>query len=322
MRNPSICLLAALSALSAPARAADAPSPYGVCAHVTRGQEFPTRATAYGLMRDAGIAWARSDFDWSAVQPDAGTWTFDHLDAALADAEKAGIQMLPILAYSVSFANPAHEHLDLWTKYVRALVERYQARIPVWEVWNEENIPGFWKDPDPAAYCALLKAAYETVKSVNPNLRVAVGGFAGVPTNYIDRLYIAGAKPYFDIMNVHPYSHPGVPEASLENAIVGLRETMAKHGDADKKIWFTEIGWPTQKHRLAAPGLLKAALAAAQPKKKGAWRILVLDDPAISPTTAPTPPPPAPGHPHKTPHPPPPPPHPGAGEMEDLFLYT
>ena len=157
MRYAFFCGLAAF-ACSVWAEAV--PSPYGVCAHVTRGQEFPTRATAFEHIRGAGIACVRSDFDWSSVQPDASTWTFDHLDAALDDAEKAGIQLLPILAYSTRFANPAHEHLDAWKTYVRKLVERYQSRIPVWEVWNEQNIPGFWKEPDPAAYLNLLKVSW------------------------------------------------------------------------------------------------------------------------------------------------------------------
>jgi len=278
-----------ISALFLCVRASGADSPYGVCSHVTRGQEFPTRTTAFKLIRDAGIASVRSDFDWSGVQPNADTWVFDHLDTVLDDAEKAGIQILPILAYNTRFANPAHEHLDAWKTYVRTLVERYQTRIPVWEVWNEQNHPGFWKDPDPTAYLSLLKASYETIKAVNPKLQVAVGGYAGVPTNYIDRLYLAGAKPYFDIMNVHPYSHPGMPEATLEASIAGLRTIMTKHGDADKKIWFTEIGWPTQKHRLTVPGLLRTALATAlSGKKKDAWHILVMDDPTFSRTAAPS----------------------------------
>jgi hypothetical protein len=285
MRNLSVCLLAALPLC---AGADPAPSsPYGVCAHLARGGEFKTRVEEMDLMREARIAWARTDFDWSGVQPDKDTWTFEHLDTLLADAEKAGIQLLPILDYSVSFANPAHRHLDLWEKYVRALVERYRARLPVWEVWNEQNIPNFWKDPDqekpdPAAYLPLLKRTYETIKSIDPKLTVAVGGYAGIPYDYIEKLYEFGGGKYFDIMNVHPYSQPEPPEVRLEERLARLRDLMAKHGDASKPVWITELGWPTQKHRLAAPGLLKRGLAAANPKKKGPWRILVLDEPGYS----------------------------------------
>ncbi len=263
-------------------------SPYGVCAHLARGGEARTQVEELALMRQAGIAWARSDFDWSGVQPDAATWRFEHLDAVVANAEKAGVQMLPILDYSVPFANPAHRHLDLWAVYVRTLVERYRARLPVWEVWNEQNLNGFWKDPNAEDYLPLLKKTYETVKSVDPNLRVAVGGFAGVPLDYIERLYACGGAKYFDIMNVHPYSHPDVPEASLEHRLGDLRAVMARYGDAVKPVWITEIGWPTQKQRLAAPGVLKAGFSAARPNKAEGWRVLVLDDPAFSETSAPS----------------------------------
>jgi hypothetical protein len=276
-------LLACFAALSACAGVQRTPaSPYGVCAHLARGGEFKTRAEELGLMAQAGIAWARSDFDWSGVQRNADTWSFDHLDTVVSNAEAAGVQMLPILDYSVSFANPAHKHLDLWEKYVRAMVERYHARLPVWEVWNEQNLEGFWKNASADDYLPLLKKTYETVKAADPKLTVAVGGFAGVPTNFIDRLYQLGGAKYFDVMNVHPYGHPAEPESYLESQLEGLKATMAKYGDAAKPVWITEIGWPTQKQLAAAPGLIKAGLAAAKPGKKGAWRIAVLDDPAFS----------------------------------------
>lgn len=256
-----------------------APStPYGICAHVTRGDEFKNRVVTFELLREVGVEWVRSDFDWQNIQPDPATWNFEHLDALVADAQKAGIQLLPILDYNSSFAKPAHKHLPQWNAYVRAVVERYQKQLPVWEVWNEQNLGAFWENPDPDAYLTLLKSSYQVIKSIDPTLKVAIGGFAGVPTNFIDRLYLAGAKFYFDIMNVHPYSHPAMPERSLETQLGGLKEVMAKHGDAQKPIWLTEFGWPTQRQQLAAPGLLKRALTTAKPDKRGPWRILVLDD--------------------------------------------
>ena len=282
MRLLMTVFLALLTTLASAEAQRDPASPYGVCAHLARGGEFKTQTAELGLMKQAGIAWARSDFDWSGVQPNADTWRFDHLDTVLSNAEAAGVQMLPILDYNVAFAHPAHQHLNRWETYVRTLVERYHTRLPVWEVWNEQNLDGFWKKPSMDDYLPLLKKTYETVKSVDPKLTVAVGGFAGVPTNFIDRLYQLGGAKYFDVMNVHPYGHPSEPEAYLEKQLTGLKETMAKYGDAAKPVWFTEIGWPTQKQLATAPGLIKAGLKAAKPDKKGAWRIAVLDDPAFS----------------------------------------
>jgi len=279
---PAIFFLTLILPRASQAQQSVPASPYGVCAHLARGGEFKTQTEELELMNRAGIAWARSDFDWSGVQPNADTWNFEHIDTVVSNAEKAGVQMLPILDYNVAFAYPAYQHLDLWEKYVRAMVERYRTRLPVWEVWNEQNLEGFWKNANPQDYLALLKRTYETVKAVDPKLTVAVGGFAGVPTNFIDRLYQAGGANCFDVMNVHPYGHPSEPETYLENQLAGLKATMAKYGDAAKPVWISEIGWPTQKQRAAAPGLIRAGLKAAKPNKKDAWRIAVVDDPGFS----------------------------------------
>ncbi len=286
MRYSFICLFAVAvsTALHAQQSAAN---PYGVCAHLPRGGEFKTHQEELKLIREVGLGWVRSDFDWSGIQRNPDSWSYDHLDTVITHAEQAGIQMLPILDYSISFANPAFKHLDLWGKYVSNTVTRYQHRLPVWEVWNEQNLEGFWKNANADDYFVLLKKSYETIKSVNPKLTVAVGGYAGVPMPFIEKLYQCGGAAYFDIMNVHPYSHPAVPETRLEAQLTELKTLMKKYGDVKKPLWITEIGWPTQKNRVEAPGILKAGLQALSPDRKEPWRIAVIDDPSYSETSAP-----------------------------------
>jgi len=276
----SFAVLASLCGCVQPTKA---PSPYGVCAHVTRGGEAEIQVAELGLMRQADIAWVRSDFDWSGIQSKAdGAWDFTRLDTVISNAEQHGVQILPILGYDTEFANPAFTHLPLWENYVRAVSARYCGRLPVLELWNEQNINGFGKDSNPTNYLPLLRSTYATVKAVDPKLTLAVGGFAGVPTNYIDRLYQLGGGPYFDVMNVHPYGQPSPPESYLENQLADLKATMAKYGDAAKPIWITEFGWPTQKQRIAAPGVIKAGLKAARPDKNDAWRIAVFEGPGLA----------------------------------------
>jgi hypothetical protein len=287
MRYSFLCLFAVVVSTTLLAQQS-ATNPYGVCAHLPRGGEFKTHQEELKLIREAGLGWVRADFDWSGVQREAnGPWTFDHLDTVIGNAEAKGIQMLPILDYNVSFANPAFKHLDLWGKYVSNTVTRYQHRLPVWEIWNEQNLEGFWKNANADDYFILLKKTYETIKAVNPKLTVAVGGYAGVPMPFIEKLYQCGGAPYFDIMNVHPYSHPAVPETRLEAQLTELKALMTKYGDEKKPIWITEIGWPTQKNRVEAPGILKAGLQALNPDRKEPWHIAVIDDPSYSETSAP-----------------------------------
>ena len=73
-----------------------------------------------------------------------------------------------------------------WTSLVTAtlahLIDRYGAdevhRWPV-EVWNEPNLPDFWKDADQAAYFELYAATARAVKELDADLQV--GGPATCP---------------------------------------------------------------------------------------------------------------------------------------------
>ena len=249
-----------------------ADNPYGAHAHVTRGE--PARRTC-AMIRQAGMGWVRADLDWCSIERKKGVWDFTYCDKILAEIEAEGVQLLPVLGFSVPWANPAHEHLDAWEEYVRRVVTHYGRRLPVLEVWNEENISGFWKDPNPTNYLALLRRTYETAKKIEPNVRIAFGGTSGVPFEFIEEVYRLGGAKWFDIMNIHPYTHPRRPEGAMDAQIEKLRAMMAKYGDARKPIWITELGWPTHSLGLAEAGLglLPTGLKAARPELD-VWRML------------------------------------------------
>lgn len=259
-------------------------SPYGICAHVSRYGDHELAEREFEFMRQAGIGWARTDFDWTTVQPRQDVWDFSMIDATVDEAEQAGIEILPILAYDVAWARPAYKHLDAWLEYVRKTVGRYKDRLRAWEVWNEPDLEQFWKDtPDPANYTILLKATYEEIKKIDPELTVVLGGLSGIPYEYIEGIYKAQGAAYFDVMAVHPYRYPETPEArSLADDLSQLRELMARYGDADKPVWITEIGWPThlgQSETLES--IVRSGLNAVNPDKRQ-WTLAVLDDPAYA----------------------------------------
>ncbi len=230
-------------------RGAEANSPYAVVAHISRGEEHEVAKREFRLMREAGIGWVRTDFDWSGVEPQRGVWTFDHLDETLDWAEAEGVRILPILDYDVPWARPAHEHLDQWLDYVRRVVTRYKDRLRYWEVWNEPNLEAAWHDtPSPENYVKLLNPTYEEIKRIDPGLVVLLGGTSSIPWPYLEGIYKAGGQAYFDVMNVHPYCYPRPPEAHPGfDELIRLRHLMTEHDDVHKPIWITEIGWPTHR---------------------------------------------------------------------------
>ena len=249
-------------------------SPYGVVTDGSRS-EYDIHDSLADLIKVGGMGYERVDWDWRVCQKEkGGAFDFSKYDKLLDAAEARGITILPIIYGPPRWAMPAWQHLDGYAAFVRETVRRYGKRLPVIEIWNEQNIAGFWKDPNPTNYVMLLKAAYTAAKAVDPSVRVAMGGTAGWGHAFIPPMYAAGAKDYFDIVNVHPYSYPYPPEEPLRKGFEELRKTMAEYGDADKPIWFTEIGWPTHDVDLTGAGnVLLAGLKVARPEKE-AWNLL------------------------------------------------
>ena len=250
-------------------------SPYGVCAHLHRVKDPAERAEECRWIAATGIRRVRFDMEWWLVQKKPGApFDFSHYDKVVADAETNGLTVLPILFAIPKWAEPVWEHLDAWSAFVEAVVAHYGDRFPDIEIWNEENHRSFWKhEPDPSNYAEVLKAAYVAAKRANPRVRVLFGGTAGVPLGFIEDVYKAGGAPYFDAMNVHPYSHPRQPEGNLDVQLEAVRAVMAKYGDAEKPLLITELGWPTHEARLGSAAVLRAGLAIARPAQK-TWRVV------------------------------------------------
>ena len=155
-------------------------------------------------------------------------------------------------------------------RFVGKVAARYRGRVLGYIIWNEPNLAVEWggKQPDPTGYAALLKAAYRAVKAADPDARVVSAGLASTGGHgdtavddraYLEGMYAAGAAPYFDVLGAHPYgfayppddprdAHQGLNMARLED----LRDIMVKHGDLNKPVWATEMGWTTSGQGAAA----------------------------------------------------------------------
>ena len=250
---------------------------YGICSHLAGG-EYKKLDETCDMIALTGIRYVRADFNWNHCQKKpGGEWDFSQFDRVVTAAEKRGLTVLPILFGIPSWAHPVWEHLEEWGDYVGRIVERYGDRMPVVEIWNEENLAGFWKSPpNPQQYAETLRVAYAAAKRANPSVRVALGGTSGVPLDYIRGVYEHGGAKFFDIMNVHPYSRPARPEGFVDRELDALRKLMKEFGDEGKAIWITEIGWPTQTRNVGDFGLVKAALRVSRPEKRR-WKVILAD---------------------------------------------
>ncbi len=123
---------------------------------------------------------------------------------------------------------------DLVTATLSHLMERYGAdRVVTWpvEVWNEPNLPGFWKDADQQEYFKLFKTTFQAIKALDARFRVggpAVCGGSDVPwiTAFTECCEKEGLK--IDFVSRHHYTtelpkregHYGYP--ALQDPFMGF----------------------------------------------------------------------------------------------------
>lgn len=209
-----------------------------------------------------GATWLRVHLDWNAIEPTKGEFDWDYADRWIDGARNRGLKVLGLIVNTPQWARPpdtyfSHPATDAgeYARFVTAVVKRYQARISDWEIWNEPNLPLFFGHVDlrPLRYVRLLSAAYPAIKLVQPHATVVAAGLSpavGVdaPPNFLNDMYIAGAKGFFDAIAMHPYVFPGGIAADPNNGwtdINRVHDVMTEHGDGDKLIWMTELGAPT-----------------------------------------------------------------------------
>ena len=277
MKSMKWFAVGALGALAVFGAWADVASPYGVCAHVGCPGEFEIREAEFEKMRAAGIGWVRSDFLWQDIEPQKGVYRFERFDELMKSARKYGIRVLPILCYDNPRVYPGYawQHPEEWGRFVQEVVKRYRRELSVVEIWNEPNIP-FWKPkPDATQYAEFLKLSYGRVKAVAPEIRVAMGGTAGMDTNFYAGIYAAGGVNFMDIVNIHPYSHPYAPEQRLVPYLESVNKTIADNGGR-QALWITEVGWPTHKPVMSNPSIIRSALETARPGRK-CWTVVLAD---------------------------------------------
>ncbi|HWX87610.1 MAG TPA: hypothetical protein VNX67_05505, partial [Solirubrobacteraceae bacterium] len=165
-----------------------------------------------GQLSGLGVGWVRGFVPWSTFEPSPG-----HLNQPQVSALEAGLAALPkgtkvILdvvntpQWESGSSNPVMPPRNPgdYGRFIGVIAKHFAGRVAAWEIWNEEDDSLWWASgPEPAAYAALLKAAYPAVKAADPNATVVLGGLTGNDYEFLSQLYGDGAKGSFDAVGVH-----------------------------------------------------------------------------------------------------------------------
>ena len=218
----------------------------------------------------AGIRWVRFTLPWDRLEPARGQfdWTpWDRVFAAI--AMRQAMRSLVVLNGSPEWARPPadagnplappHERADFGA-YAAAVARRYADQVRYYQVWHEPNIAPHWggRPVDPIGYAGLLREAALQIRAADSDAVIVLAALA--PTTeagganlsditFLDELYRAGARTWFDIVAAQPYGFSAAFDAAPDPAALNfsraalLRQVMLRHGDAAAPIWAAAFGW-------------------------------------------------------------------------------
>jgi hypothetical protein len=258
-------VLAASTALAAAMALAASTATRAVAAEPGLGIN-PTHAGQVAEVKSLGAHWVRVFATWPDLEPQPGVFAADWLNYydQLFRSLPAGTKLIVVVVGAPRWETGSNnEHTAPanpgdYAAFIGSLARRWAGHVTAYEIWNEENLPEWWAGgPDPGAYAQLLKSAYPAVKAADPSATVVLGGLAGNDFPFVEGVYQAGGKGYFDAVGVHtdtacnvlsPYKFlRGADNRMIPDSFLAYREvhaTMLANGD-DSPIWMTELSWRT-----------------------------------------------------------------------------
>jgi hypothetical protein len=224
----------------------------------------------FEMVRAMGASWVVEYFPWEYIENEEGQFDWAHADLVVEHARRQGLQVIARLGFVPRWARPKDavtSYLDearypAFANFVAEFVRHFAGRVQHIVIWNEPNVNFEWgyRGIAPAGYARMLQAVYPRAKESDPSVQILAGALA--PTlappgtvdamndlDYLQQMYDAGAKDYFDVLAIHAYGWtapadeaPSVQRVNFRRAEL-LREIMVRNGDADKHAFITEGGW-------------------------------------------------------------------------------
>ncbi|WP_158083887.1 cellulase family glycosylhydrolase [Mycobacterium sp. AT1] len=238
-------------------------------------------------MQALGIDNIRVYVPWRFVERTKGEYDWKAMDVIMSLAAERDMGVLAEMNTTPDWVDPAgqyepgtaHPDPEDFKNFVSAVATRYGSTVSAYEIWNEPNYVGFYDPIDPAAYAELLKAVYPALKDIDPTATVVAAGLGHTPTyddgsalspvEFLDGMYDAGAKGYFDALAYHPYQESTPFSQSTQDGYaldqaLAMVALMASNGDyvtgpggqplldangapITKRIWATEYGLATSR---------------------------------------------------------------------------
>lgn len=231
------------------------------------------RRAALARLAQGGFGWVRQRFNWGQIEAQPGQYDWRQSDGILQDVAAAGLVPVLVLDGSPAWArapmntgptdNPLAPPADpaTFARFAATFADRYQGSVRFYQIWDEPNLAPHWgnRHIDPVGYAQLLKAAATAIRAADPDAVIMTAALA--PTSdrghlaidevyFLQRLYAAGAAPFFDVVAAQPFGFGYAPDdrqVQLDRLnfqrVKLLRRTMIAAGDGATPLWVVRYGW-------------------------------------------------------------------------------
>ncbi len=190
---------------------------------------------------------------------------FSQTDQLVGLAGQRGMTVLPTVLYAPGWdGTPTSGPIEYPTNpgpyaaYLTALIHRYGPhgtfwsanptirRMPIrmWQIWNEEQLSYYWRQPFVSSYLALLRASRRAIKSADRGAKVVLGALTNTAWATIGKLYRKGARKLFDIVSVNAFTKK---PANVILYLRLVRRAMDHFKDNTKPLMATELSWPSSR---------------------------------------------------------------------------
>jgi hypothetical protein len=198
---------------------------------------------------------------WCDLEKEKDVWDWSILDKIVNDSGKRSIMIVlghpPAwaakggpdgrqAAWMAEGSNRPPANMDVWKKYIRAVVMRYKDRVRHFQIWNEPADKRFYSGTW-AELGMLSKVAYAEIKSIDSKLKVvspplqprrqagwAVRGKAIMKS-------MKDANYPFDIWSCHVYPQKGEGAEGFERDLRLVRDAISL--TPRKQLWITEMNY-------------------------------------------------------------------------------
>lgn len=195
--------------------------------------------------------------DWQHIEKTKAVYDFSTVDWLTNSFKTRG--MRPVLGlglnnplYQVQSRIKTPEQRQAFGRFVQAMVQHYRGQHIIWEVWNEPNIPSFWKVPPAenltlaekvAEYLALLDHVVPIIRQADPEALIIGPGAANYNTPWLQEALNQGLLARLDGLSVHPFQWNQRPELVItqHNQV----QSWIPENCRNKPIFFTEWGYST-----------------------------------------------------------------------------